>query len=205
MPLPSDHLLFTSLTPRLYLDDEKKLRVRARTKDEAAVFLKKFLDYTLTAPIFNSFKGSDISHAIINVGFSFDGLMFDQALVKIALNCLLYYFPAVKTSQALVSIVSFVMTGEPGANAAWDQKNQVLDSKENHHNIFFAQAEDHTHIRISLFNGQFAYGFWINDLRLFPSKNYARLLIDYKNKVNTFQDHGTFLMSFLSGEQASKV
>jgi hypothetical protein len=194
--LPQNHHLFEALTPRLYFDDDKNLRIRAKTFDEAADFLRELLDHTLTSPVFNSFKGSGLQEALIDVGFSFDGLKFDQALVKIGLNTLLYHFPLVKTDPALIPLVNFVMKGSPGINAAWDKKHMIFDSQEGKHNISFGQAKDHTHIRISLFNGQFAFGFWIENLKLFQSSNYARQLIDYKNRINTFQDNKAFLMSF---------
>jgi hypothetical protein len=205
MSLPADHHLLNALTPRLYMDDESKLRVRAGSFKAAAEFLKDLLNHTLTSPNFESFKGSDNTRNIINVGFSFDGLKFDQALIKIALNCLLYYFPATKTDSTLKPLVSYVMTGSPGTGAAWDQKHMIFDSQESCHNISFGQVGGNTHIRISLFNGQFAYGFWINGLRLSSSPKYSRLLIDYKKRINTFQDYNAFLSSFPRSGSISEI
>ena len=195
-PLAVSHNLYEKLTPRLFIDDDDRLRIRARTLEEAIVFIEKFLKLTLQQVILYSYGGEDIYQPVISVGYSFDVFKTEQALVKIGINCLLYYYPTIQNDTALNDSISFVKNGLPLIQRSVDTKSQIIDSCEDTHNIFFYQTENSTCIRISLFNGGFVFAFYVLNLKIFQRHEYNRLIIDYKNRVNKFEDMSTFLNSF---------
>jgi hypothetical protein len=71
-----------------------------------------------------------------------------------------------------------------------------MDSKPDMHNIFFSQQIGGLGINVSLFNGQMAFRFHIPDLKILKVNEYNRLLIDYKNRKNIFQNQIQFFQSF---------
>jgi hypothetical protein len=196
--LPQDHKLFNKLSPRLFIDDDGKLKIRAKTFKEAQDFLEAVLLDTQTNNRYTSLQNKQLDKPTIEVGFSFDALKLEQALVKIGLNCLIHCYPATKTSLAIKPHVNFVMGKKPNyIIRSKEEKDQIRDSMEGHHNIFFAQVEQKVNVRISLFNGMFVFSFWIEDLSIMKPINYSRLLINYSDRIHMFQETNAFLMSFM--------
>lgn len=193
--LPIDHRLYEHLKPRLFIDDDRKLKIRAKTFQEAEHFLLGLLDDIRVNNNYTSLVGIDLDTPVVEVGFSFNPLKFEQALVKIGLNCLLHYYPKSRTSPSIKPHVNFVMGNKSSSiSRSKDDKEPIKDSKEGHHNVFFFQTEKNVNVRISLFNGEFAFSFWIDDLKVMDKGRYGRLLINYTDRINTFQDTNSFLL-----------
>jgi hypothetical protein len=200
--IPESHELYPSLNPRLFMDDDQRLKVRARTLSEAEAFLMDFLNDTLGNNQYGHFNNLDLSSPLVYVGFSFDGVKLQQALVKIGLNCLIYYYPQFKDHPALDPYIGYVMHGTNGIKGGLERKDMLMDAVSETHNVFFSQWEGNVRIRISLFNGQFVFAFWIENLPLLGRNTYNRLLIDYQNRRHTFQDTTAYLKSFPTGSES---
>jgi hypothetical protein len=195
--LLNSHELFDRLNPRLFIDDNENLKVRAKSTDEAVNFMLDFLNFTILNKPLTSIGGErKIKNPEISVGLNFDPLKLEQALVKIGLNCLMYYIPSARDKSSLGNIVSFVKTGNPKMVAGLVQKSNLIDAPTDSHNIFFAQLDKSLNIRLSLFNGHFVYNFYIPDLQVLRPNEYNRLVIKYKQRINKFEDSIEFLKSF---------
>jgi len=196
--LPQDHRLFDELSPRLFIDDDKKLKIRAKSFTEAQDFLEAVLLDIQTNNRYTSLPDIQLDEPTIEVGFSFNAFKLEQALVKIGLNCLTHCYPVTKTSPAIKPHIDFVMGKELNdIRRSKEEKDQIRDSMDGHHNIFFAQVEQKVNVRISLFNGMFVFSFWIENLSIMKPINYSRLLINYSDRLHTFQDTNAFLRSFM--------
>ncbi len=194
--LPDAHELFPYMAPRLFIDDSQDLRVRAKSLPEAMEFLRIFLNRQVTKKDFNSYTNKALGKSEIYVGFGFDGLKLEQALVKIGLNCLCHYYPEAMLSGKLTDLISYVKNGQPCINARLGKKDVVIDSTARTHNIFFYQQAEAFVVRISLFSGQFVFSFWINDLHLLKPNEYNRLVVRFDERINAFETHRDFLGSF---------
>lgn len=197
--LPESHNLYSLLTPRLFIDDENNLRVRAATLDQGVKFLCSFLTATLGQLILNSFGEEVIHQPVISVGYSFDSFKSEQALVKIGINCLINYFPQIKQEKCLDDSISFVMNGKPLIHREVEEhKSCIIDSCKNAHTIFFYQGEETVKIRISLFDGGFIFAFYVPQLKILRTGGYNRLVIRYLERVNKFENQEAFFRSFAS-------
>lgn len=194
--LPNDHKLYKYLTPRLYMDDDGKLRLRAKTPEQAYTFLRCLLNDVVMNNPYGNLPTANFDNPIVDVGFSFDGPKVERALIKIGLNYLMHYYPDTVCHPSIKPCIKFVSGESQDIHRMLDQRNQIIDSQSEKHNIFFNQLEDDLMIRISLFNGGFAFIFWINNIKLLKKNNYNRILIDYRNRVNIFEDTNQFLSSF---------
>lgn len=193
------------LTPRLFVDDrnpkkkKKKLKIRAKSQADAIDFIKNYLNFELANketndPVENyTYKTPEIS-----VGIGFSESKVERALVKIGLNCLMYYFPNAKNEPSIDECISYVKTGSRLIQARVEEKNNIKDSQENTHNVFFCQMDNSVDIRLSLFNGKFVYGFFIPSLCVLKPNEYSRLVIDYNKRVNKFENKKAFWESFSS-------
>jgi len=199
--LPEIHELFPYLEPRLFINDDQELKVRAKSPDDAINFLYSFLNRQVVKNDLNSFSNKALADSLIYVGFDFDGLKLEQALVKIGLNCLLYCFPEAKSSGSLADLISYVKNGHPGINGRLGNRDIIIDSTARTHNVFFYQQENALVVRIGLFSGQFVFSFSVNDLPLLKPNEYNRLVIHFDERINTFETHRAFLGSF--GHQES--
>ncbi|WP_431200481.1 hypothetical protein ACQ86K_12780 [Mucilaginibacter sp. P19] len=108
------------------MDDEGKLKVRARTIVEAEVFLEDLLNDTLINNSYGSFKDYDLSSPIVHVGFSFDGVKMERALIKIGINALIHYFPQVKGHRALTPYINYVLLGTDGFRGGIEKRIKLL-------------------------------------------------------------------------------
>lgn len=193
-----DHELYESLTPRLYLDDDLTLKIRAKNEDEIIDLIKASFESIEKKTSLTSYQTEFPKEKTVSVGFNFDSFKTEQALVKISINCLLYYFKDATLKEEINDAISFVMRGNPCIPRVIGAKNDIIDSIPQHHSVFFQQGDSSLHIRISLFTGSLVFTTIIPDIQLMPKNQYARLLIDYHNKKNTFQDQTDFLKSFIS-------
>jgi len=181
---PKSHNLYKSLDPRIYLDDNRNLKIRARTEKEAVKFIIELLKFGDTRQIMTSSTPDTKNMQEVSVGFDFDSKKCEQALVKIALNILFYYFPSSREQNVIQPYIEFVKTGRRNFSACIEDKNLILDSIANTHNIFLYQCDSFLSLRISLFNGQFVYQFLIPDLYILKSGRCSRVVIDYKLNKN---------------------
>jgi hypothetical protein len=194
--LESDHHLYHQLSPRLYLDDDLQLRIRARCKADAVRLMEEVIKAVNNKHSFRSYPTSIERHATVSVGFSFNSFKFEQAIVKIGLNCLLHYYPDVLNGNLIDDAISFVKTGSPLIHREVEKKSEITDSAENCHTIFFMQTEQSVHIRTGLFQGSVVFSFKIPGLKILSIGHYNRLVIDYKLKKHRLESQSDFLQSF---------
>lgn len=194
--LPKTHEFYPILSPRIFIDDDKILKVRAKSEVESIKFLQDLLTYNLEPRRFSSYPAA-LEHPLVRVNMQFNQRKVEQALVKIGLNCLLYYYPGSSMAFELRDLINYVRQGSPNINAWTESKDSIKDNNEGTHNLFFYQLESAFVVRISLFNGHFVFSFSIDKLKLLKKGEYNRLLIDYKKRRNTFQNHNAFLESFV--------
>lgn len=182
--LPVSHQLYNSFHERIYIDELKKLSIRARTQQAAIRFIIELLEFSDTKKHMTSYVCDTENLKIVSVGFNFNSKKCEQALVKIALNSVFHYYPNSRDKTVIEPYLNFVKTGDKTFASGIERKDLFLDSKENSHNIYLYQSESFLSIRLSLFNGQFVYQFLIPGLGLFESDSAAKVIIDYKLKKN---------------------
>jgi hypothetical protein len=191
---PETDKLFHYLTPRIYWDDNQSkpiLRVRAKTADEAISFIISLL--IIKEEIFSN-PDKDIDDSYINVSMSFSISMFERAIVKIVLNCLMHYYPESKDYQELEPLLKYVKYGGTNRGIQFRDKNKFLDLEGSNHIISFYQTNDALHVRINLFSGSFVFGFFIPGIQLMPFRTYSRIIVDYQKRTHTFQDKVSFTL-----------
>ena len=201
--VPEDYHLYPQLSPRLFMDDDGDLKLRAKTVADAEAFLEDFLNDSVDNKLYSSFRGLNLDSPLVDVGFNFDSLKLEQALVKIGLNCLIYYFPQFKEHPSLDPYIGYILRGTHGIRGGIETRDQLIDSVPESHNIFFSSWQGNVKVRISLFGGQFVFGFWIDNLPLSGPFSHHRLLVDYGHRKHTFQDTISFLKSFPTGNGVS--
>ncbi|MEA9414313.1 HNH endonuclease [Flavobacterium sp. PL02] len=194
--LPKSHKLYKYLETRIYMDDDFRLKIRARTENQGIKFILKLLKFSDTKQVIKSFPVTNKNLPEVSVGMSFDSKKCEQALVKIGVNVLLHYFPHIKNKPQLQNFKDFVKTGNRTFNVQMESRNKIIDTIAGTHNIFIYQMDNFLNIRISLFNGQFAFSFCIPDLGILSQNNCCRVVIDYKQFKNRLENHTTFLESF---------
>jgi hypothetical protein len=182
--LEKTHEVYSLLEPRLFLDDNGVLKIRARTLSEAQYFIEYFLGFVSKNIPMNSFsQNSNIAESTVLVGFNWNNKMYNQAVVKLLLNCLVHYFPVSRSQTSLETLISFVMKGAPIIPFGLETSNPLIDNNEATHNIFFFQYSNAVSLRLSLFNGRIVHSLYVSDLVILPQNNYARLLIYYKKRT----------------------
>lgn len=187
--LPRSHHLNKSLHTRIYLDDEKNLRIRAKTDKAAIKFILDLLKFSDSKELMTSYVSDTKNMNEVSVGFNFDSKKCEQAMVKIALNSIFHYYPDSRDQSAVQPYLDFVKNGNKTFSAGIETKNHILDSQTNSHNIFLYQTESFLSIRLSLFNGQFVYQFLIPCLQLIRVHKFSQITIDYKRNKNQINDH----------------
>lgn len=194
---PSNHELFNALTPRLFFDDSQNIKIRAKTISDGISFLHNFLSFTREPRVFKSFNRILNDNGIVYVGQSFLRSKLERAIVKITLNCLFYYFPESRKSQAIKNHISFVKCGNPYIIVQIEQKSDLIDSNEKTHNILFHQFDGSFRLRFSMFNGQMIFTHIIPEMKILDNNDYCRLIIDYKNRINRFENKSEMIKSFI--------
>jgi hypothetical protein len=193
--MDNGHALFEFLTPRLFLNDEAALRIRAQTETEAVKFIGDLLNFTLTGKSLNSFSIEPLGETIIYVGFNFNPVKCERALAKIALNCLMHYFPESKSDSSINNCISYIRTGSPPVQATLTRGSMVLDANNNSHSVVFYQHSEALSITVRLFNGQFPFNVYIPKIHIMKINEYCRVIIDHKQRINRFENRMQFLSS----------
>ena len=191
-----NHELSKYLKPRIFLDNKNELRIRAKSIEESIDFIKSLLIFTSKPVTLKSFSKEINDNGIVYVGHNFDSLKSEQAMVKIILNCLIYYYPNSKKSASLENAKSFIKNGDSELKRSIKKTDKIIDSYEKSHNIFFQQYENNLRVRLSLFNDQISYSIIIENLIILPNMDYNRLIIDYVKRMNRLESKNDFLMSF---------
>ena len=182
--LGSDHELHKYLKPRIFIDDNGNLKVRAASKDEATKFVSNLIVFLLNPYPLMSFAKEINDNKIVYVGQQFDGMKAERAMVKICLNILVHYFPQTRNHSALTEAILFVKQGTGNISAAIGKKSELLDLHEKSHNIVIQQVNNNISLRLSLFNGNMVYGFLIPGLKLFSNKYFNQVIIEYRTRKN---------------------
>lgn len=175
------------LLPRIFEDSKGRLKIRARSQSEAIELIRHLLWWDLKTPevVVTMEKGQ----AEIVVHHTHDAVMFNQALAKIALNCLIAYYPEVKNEQdKFTTAISFIKERLGTIPFQTTHQKNGLDLVDKTHNLFFFNQNTETLIRISLYNGAFQIVFFLPRLNAIDVQGPGRLLIDFQHKKNTFQD-----------------
>lgn len=188
-----NHELFSVLNPRIFFDDNQKIRVRAKTIGEGISFLNNLLKFTLEPKIFKSFNKILNDNGIVYVGLNFHGTKLERAVVKITLNCLFHYFPESRKINAIKNYILFVNNGNTKIKLNIEAIDSLFDTNKNTHNIFFHQFNDSLKLRFSLFNGEIIFSYIIPGIKILGNNDYCRIVIDYKNRINRFENRNDFL------------
>lgn len=183
--------------PRIFFDDSGNLIVRSREVSEGTQFVLKLLNYCIQEkPHFKSYAEKNLTDPI-QVSMSFDIVMMQQALVKIGLNALMYYYPETKYNPLLKPAKNYTRNGE-GIRAKIDKKIEILDYSKNMHSVLFYQLKEGLMIRSGLFGGNFSYAFLIENLFLFNVVgNFSGLEIDFKNSKQSHYEMDDYLLKMI--------
>lgn len=175
------------LFPRIFRDSQGRLKIRARSQAEAFELIRHLVWWDgKTRPVIETVVEGVHEISVLH---SHNGVMFNRALVKIAINSLLACYPSAKQErQKLLSAVTFVLENAGEVPFVVTHAKNDLDHVEKTHNLFFYNYNSETRIRISLYNGAFQIVFLLPRLTALDEAGSGRLLIDYVNKKNTFQD-----------------
>ena len=188
LTMSENNELYKHLSPRIFLADEDELIIRARTIKEGIDFIQGFLNYTIKPRNLKCFTNELQKTIVINVSTSFDSKKVERALVKIGLNCLIYNFQKIIDDQALDDCISFIKKGFPPVKIDVIEKNCNINSNDKTHNVFFYQFENSVNIKLSLFNGKAAFNFGIPNLHILEPNDYNCFVINYKERINRFED-----------------
>jgi hypothetical protein len=180
--------LFKDFSPRIFLDDNKKIRVRGKTIDEAIVFLKKILKLSKESIKFKSKKKHIDYNGIVYVGQSFSNDHCLRAIVKVFLNTLFHYFPNSRKDNQIKDYISYVNFGTPLIDIDIDKKNNLIDLNDKSHTIFFYQGNDSLSLRLSLFGGKAIFTNFMKGVKVFNDNDYYRIVIDYENRLNRLEN-----------------
>jgi hypothetical protein len=187
--IPNSHHLHKFMDPRIYLDECGNLKIRARTKKDAVKFILALLKFSDSKKLMTSYAPNTENMKEISVGFNFDSKKSEQGLVKITLNTIFHYYPAARSQTVMHPYLDFVNSGDKKFLAGLERKNSILDSGVNTHNIFLYQSKTFLRARISLFNGQVAYQFFIPGLNIMEQNRFTQVIVDYKLNKNLIRNH----------------
>ena len=191
----SEDEFYNFMTPRLFLDDDNDLHMRARSKEEAVAFIQKLLVAIDQQKTFNSYHHNFPEQPVINVQMNFDGMMLERALVKIGLNCLMHYYPSTKENKLLDEAKSFVKHNTSFQNRFLDRRTYWIDNLKDSHSILFVQQKEGLLIRINLFEGDFIFSFYLKDIIVQAPPSTSGIDINYIEKTQEFKDINALVYS----------
>jgi hypothetical protein len=195
--LPDTHSLYDYFSPRLFLNDLDELRVRAKSIEEAVAFLTKLMNHTRTRVALTSYRKGKFIDPIIYVSQHFNNLQVSQCLVKIGVNCLMYYYPTFRDSTAFEECITFIMTAKNDVKITTEERSSIKDFGDGTHNLFFQQMTYGMNIRLSFFSGAGGvFCFDVKGLIIMKPGEFNRLVIDYRSRIMALQDRSEFLASF---------
>lgn len=181
--LSPTHDQFDKYVPRLFLNDSKKLILRAKTNDEAKDFLLFFLKN----------RGQHIASLSpelseeVSVYQNFDPVKTERALVKIGLNCLMHYYPETANEEALRPLKDFVLYGDPFNTKMHALGLKMIDETFREcHTVGFFQQPEGLLIRIALFSGSFNFSFVVVGFQVMQSNTFTLMKVDYNARRHEF-------------------
>ncbi|BFM44035.1 hypothetical protein CFS9_26760 [Flavobacterium sp. CFS9] len=184
------------LKARVYLNDERKLRARSNTEEQVILFFLEFLHKKIKGVSVKDYPYFGDIPSTVSIVHNYDQLKLEQALVKITVNVLLYYFPDLKVNLTLERYIGFVMKATHRPSIQFTDRSDIIDSIRDAHTIFLYQMENEVHVRLSLFSGVFAFSFFLDALSLTLVGKFYRFTVEYKDQKNTFEDYNAFFKSF---------
>ena len=183
--------------PRMFFDDSgkpDKLIVRSRNLEEGIQFVIDLLN-SRNQETENFSYSEKHEKSKIFVSTQFNAVMMQQALVKIGLNALMYYYPETKYNPSLKPAKDFIVKGT-AIKAGIDKKIDLLDTRRDMHSVLFYQLEEGLMIRTSLFGSHFIYSFIIEGFRLFQGNgHFSGLEVDYKTAKQKHYPMGEYLLN----------
>ena len=187
--------LYKNMSPRIFMNDDGYLFLRARSEKESINFIKRIVRYLNSKNNPNKLELDIKDNGLIYVEQMFNPNYAERAIVKICINCLIHYFPKAKKNRLFTDLKEYILYGKKSIKNLSEQKNYLIDNCDKTHNITFSQNKEALYIRFSMFNGQAVFSFHIPHLLLFKEGEYYRLLIDYKNKKNLLQTSTEMILS----------
>jgi len=164
--------------PRIFMDDKEQLFVRGQNTEQSLKFLLQLKDHIMQGKsIVSTDSGS--KRIEVTTTFSFHVEKSNRALVKIALNCLLYAFPEVALDPALCLPKRYVLEDGPFTGQI-ERRNDLLDCAPGFHQVVFLQEKRGVVVRITLF--EFCcYQFSIPRLKLPTESTMVAVLVNYNS------------------------
>ncbi|MFZ6014437.1 MAG: HNH endonuclease [Bacteroidota bacterium] len=182
-----DDRYFEQITPRIFLDDEDKIFVRAKSLEEAADFLMGLLNLIENKTPLNSYKKDLAATPIIAVSFNFDNKKVERAVVKIAMNLLFHYYPETRGSAMFHSAKQFVLMGDRTDLPCYlGQPIASIDKIENSHSVSFVQYEKKLVMRINLFSGKVIFCLELKGFSIMKPGEHSAVDIDYIKRKQKF-------------------
>lgn len=173
--------------PRIFLDAKDRLKIRSSNESEALELMRHLLWWDNQAPPATAVV--EMRTTETSVHHSHNGVAFNRALVKIALNCLVACYPdVIGEREKLLAPIEFSLKGISEVRFVVTRKKVDLDLIEKTHNVFFYNHKSETRIRISLYNGAFQIVFMLPRIEVIDKRGWGRMLIDHVNRKNTFED-----------------
>lgn len=177
--------LLNDFGPRMFIDDRRRLLIRAKDIEEGLQLAETIVKANYNKqPITSIPNYVPPSSEWIKIRFGFDVIKAQRAAVKIGLNVLMYYYPALKYDQRLSDAKNYILHESP-FNGGLADRNEVMDQSDSTHQLFYMQHKEGLMVRMTLFS-YFTYLFAIPGLVIkIPGEAFG-LTVDYKNKKNTF-------------------
>lgn len=194
--LRRNHELYSHLEPRLFIDDDARLRIRARSIAEATDFINKFLNRILSATPLTSYGPEKvIKNPAISVGLGFDVVKLERALVKIIVNCIAHFYKGVRMHSSLKDWIEFVNNGNHTVTSPFKKPKLSLKSPKDTHMILISQVGKDAVVNLHLFNDALCYELVLQGLQLLTNFEHNRLMVKFKERKIIFQGYQEFLSS----------
>jgi len=177
--------LLNDFEPRLFIDDRKRLLIRARNIEEGLQLIE-----TIVKVIYNKQPITSIENYVlpssewIKIHFGFDVIKAQRALMKIGLNVLMYYYPELKYDPRLSNAKQYVLNETP-FNGGLADRNEIFDKSDSTHQVFFMQHAEGVMVRICLFS-YITYLFALPGLMIKKPGEAFGLIVDYEKKKNMY-------------------
>ena len=171
--------------PRLFIDDQRRLLMRARTVEDGLLLVEAILSKMDAGLPITSLNGYvPPKSEWIKLRMQFDPIKAQRAATKIALNALMYYMPRTQYDPMLAPAKTYVLNGSP-FNGGLADKNEALDENATTHQVVFMQHPEGVMVRLMFFS-HMAYTFAIPGLRILTPGEGCGLVVDYEKKKNSF-------------------
>lgn len=194
----SSHQYFQILEPRISLDHRKRLYLRARNIKEGIEFICNLLrKIEFEQANFSSFSPKETNQLISNV-MSFNVIKFNKAIVKIAVNLIIHYFPSLRTTTTILNAIKYLKKNDDAKEVklgSFEKADTLLDKFEGCHTVAFIQRDTMVEVRLSLFKGSYVQSIYFANLEL-PDWNtpiHSVVIINFKNRKQRFLKYNELL------------